>query len=571
MSYQKINPFERLILGSNPKSNSVGEFRRILLVGEMCLLILIISCLYSIVDYYHYYLKTEIIYLIVIASCVISFILNRTGRHLWAKIFLLSTCNLAIYLFSSSNIRDAGTYSIYFPLLLLAFAFFGYSELKYSILFAAISMFLFIYDISSDFSLFTPSLIPENYLTTLKTMNFIVSYATCLILVLFMVNTDHISELNLIKNQHKLNRLAIELKESELRYELAMTGTNAGLWDWDVKNNKIYHGFRWKEMLGYEKDDMNITIDDFYPLVHEEDVNKVRDALKDHFNNRNPFNIEYRIRKKDGSYEWFYDAGKAIWDETGKPIRMVGSIINITKRKQNEEWIQQQNTLLEKTNAELDRFVYITSHDLKAPLLSILGLINLAELSSSKAEVDLCLKMMKDRINGLEAFISDIINYSRNVRVGIVKETIDIKKIVSGIINEYLFMQNVDKIHFDVNVEPDIQFVSDEKRFSVIMKNLISNAIKYHNFDQTKPEILIWANKEGEKVIISIKDNGEGIDPSMQTKIFEMFFRGTEKSSGSGLGLYIVQEMLEKLQGSIKVNSAPGKGSEFILSLPEKL
>ncbi len=571
MSYQTINPFEKLILGENPKCNSIGEFRRILLVGEMCMLILVICCIYSILDYYNNYLSSEVLYAVVIGICILSFILNRAGRHRLAKILLLTTCNIIIYLFSSSNIKDAGTYAIYFPLLLLAFAFFSYHELKFSILFAAISLLLFIYDISSDYSIFTPSAIPDYYVNTLKVMNFIVSYTTSVILIFFMVNTDHISEKNIMNNQLRLNTLASELKESEQRYELAMTGTNAGIWDWDVKNNKIYHGLRWKEMLGYEKDDMNIPIDNFYPLVHEDDVDRVRNALNDHFINRIPYNIEYRIKRKDGGYEWLYDAGKAIWDESGNPIRMVGSIINITKRKQNEEWIKQQNALLEKTNAELDRFVYITSHDLKAPLLSILGLINLAELSSNKTEVDLCLKMMKDRINGLETFISDIINYSRNVRVGIVKEHVDIKKIVSGIINEFLFMQNVDKIYFDIDVEPQLHFVSDEKRFSVIMKNLISNAIKYHNFDQSKPEILIHAYKKEERLIISVKDNGEGIDPSMQSRIFEMFFRGSEKSSGSGLGLYIVQEMLEKLQGYVKVESELGIGSEFLISLPLSL
>jgi PAS domain S-box-containing protein len=321
-------------------------------------------------------------------------------------------------------------------------------------------------------------------------------------------------------------------------------------------------------MLGYENDDMNITIDDFYPLVHPEDVEKVRTALKDHFVSHVPYNIEYRIRKKDNSFAWFYDAGKAIWDEDGKPVRMVGSIINISKRKENEEWIRQQNDLLEKTNAELDRFVYITSHDLKAPLLSIQGLINLAELSSSKAEVDLCLKMMKDRITGLETFIADIINYSRNVRVGLVKEPIDIQKTVDGIINEFLFMKNVDRIHFTVNIDKNINFISDEKRFSVIMKNLISNAIKYHNFDQKSPEIIIQAQKEENSLIISVSDNGEGIEPDMQPRIFEMFFRGSEKSTGSGLGLYIVHEMLEKINGNIRVNSNPGKGTEFIMTLP---
>jgi PAS domain S-box-containing protein len=380
---------------------------------------------------------------------------------------------------------------------------------------------------------------------------------------------DHITETHLISNQDRLKKLTGDLESSEQRYELAMTGTNAGIWDWDLVNNRIFHGLRWKEMLGYSEDDnMDISIDDFYPLVHPDDLERVKTSLNDHFENKIPYNIEYRIKNKNGSYGWYYDAGKAIWDKTGKPIRMVGSIINVTKRKQDEQQIKQQNELLEKTNVELDRFVYITSHDLKAPLLSILGLINLAELSKSKAEIDNCLTMMKDRVKSLENFISDIIDYSRNVRLGLVKEVVELRRLVEGIISDVMFMENVNKIHFEILIDQEFRFISDERRISVIMKNLISNAIKYHRYDQDNPFISIKAERTPDLIVISVRDNGEGIQAEMIPRIFDMFFRGTEKSNGSGLGLYIVREMMEKLNGHIAVESTLKAGSEFRISLP---
>jgi len=277
---------------------------------------------------------------------------------------------------------------------------------------------------------------------------------------------------------------------------------------------------------------------------------------------------QYRIRLKDGSYHWFFNSGKAVLDEDQNPVRMVGSIIDITDRKIAEEKIKKQNDLLEKANAELDRFVYITSHDLKAPLLSIQGLINLAEISDDKAEVIQCLHLMKERVKGLENFISDIINYSRNVRSGIIKEELNLKSLLKSIVDELLYMQNVDKLKFVIDVDSKLILLSDEKRLNVILKNLIFNAIKYHNYDQDHPEIVIEAKKLKNQVKIHIKDNGEGIREEALNKIFDMFYRASEKSTGSGLGLYIVKEMTTKLNGTIHVKSDYGKGSVFTVTLP---
>jgi signal transduction histidine kinase len=278
--------------------------------------------------------------------------------------------------------------------------------------------------------------------------------------------------------------------------------------------------------------------------------------------------MEYRIQNKDGSYHWVIDSGKAVLDSDQKPVRMVGSIIDITERKKAEEKIKKQKDLLEKVNAELDRFVYITSHDLKAPLLSIQGLINLAEISDDKAEIDHCLNMMKERVKGLENFISDIISYSRNVRSGIVKEEVNLKNVIKSIVDELLYMKGVEKLKIHIDMDSDLTMLSDEKRLNVILKNLVFNAIKYHNYDQENPEIWIEAEKLKNQVKIRIRDNGEGIRKEQLNKIFEMFYRASEKSNGSGLGLYIVKEMTSKLNGSVEVESTHGKGSEFTVTLP---
>ena len=509
------------------------------------------------------------VYIVNILLFSIAFYANRKGNFEIAKIILLFTVLISIYLFGSNNLTNTETYLLYLPLVLLAFELNGYEGRYFSIAFTVLSMLLYFLDAYTSFSIFPQVNLNSAGLRLMSTINFIFSLIGVAYISFFMTKTHFLSERDLVFRQVKLNKLAKDLRNSQQRYKLAMLGTNAGLWDWDLENNKIYHGPKWKEILGYHSSEFeNVDIEAIYSMVHPDDVEIVKQAVENHLKNQEPFELEYRIRKKSGQYEWFYDSGKAIFNNEGKPIRMVGSIINVTKRKIAEEKIIKQKDLLEKANAELDRFVYITSHDLKAPLLSIQGLIHLAEISEDKSEIEMCLKMMMERIKGLENFIRDIIDYSRNVRIGLVKEEIDVKKMIESIYSDLFYLENVDKIDFKIDVDIGLSFNSDERRVNVIMKNLIFNAVKYQNFNQKNPVIIVKANEDGNHLLLSVKDNGEGIEPEIQDKVYDMFFRASEKSSGSGLGLYIVKEMVGKLDGSIQLKSEPKKGSEFIIRLP---
>jgi PAS domain S-box-containing protein len=494
---------------------------------------------------------------------------NRTGRFESSKIILLYTILISIYLFGSNNLQNTETYLLYFPLVLLAFAVNGYGGRYFSVSFSIVTMLLYFLDAYTSLSLFPQVILTSAGLRMMSTVNFIISFTGLVYISYFLTTTHFLSEKSLIIRQKKLNKLTNDLRSSQQRYKLAMIGTNAGLWDWDLTQNRIYHSPKWKEMLGYSEGEFdNVEIKDIYALIHQEDIERVKKAVQDHLEDHIPYEIEYRIRKQDGGYDWFYDSGKALVDEHNKPVRMVGSILNITKRKSAEDKIIKQKNLLEKANAELDRFVYITSHDLKAPLLSIQGLIHLAEISEDKSEVELCMKMMMERIKGLQSFIADVIDYSRNVKVGLVSEEIDLRKMIETIYKDLFFLDNIDNIDFKIDVEDNFKFNSDDKRINVILKNLILNAIKYRDTDQKKPYIIVSAKEDGNHLIISVKDNGVGIDPEIHEKIYDMFFRASEKSSGSGLGLYIVKEMVDKLGGSIELISSPGIGSEFTLHLP---
>lgn len=242
---------------------------------------------------------------------------------------------------------------------------------------------------------------------------------------------------------------------------------------------------------------------------------------------------------------------------------------NRNKFKSLAEEIDEKNKTLKKANAELDRFVYSTSHDLRAPLMSILGLIELVKEESDPSLKSNYLQLMEDRIQKLDIFIKDIIEYSRNSRADIFREEINLKELVNGVISNYQYQENASKVKFKVNIGDHEVIQSDKQRLGMILNNLVGNAIKYHNYSVGNPEINLQSKRQTGNILISVADNGPGIQESEQAKIFDMFYRGSHKSDGSGLGLYIAREISSKLNGDIMLNSTPGKGSEFTVVLPE--
>ena len=239
---------------------------------------------------------------------------------------------------------------------------------------------------------------------------------------------------------------------------------------------------------------------------------------------------------------------------------------NKEKEKRAEELVI-TNKKLVKTNSELDCFVYSVSHDLRSPLTSMLGLITFIEEESHETDTLEHAKMIHNSINSLDGFIKNILNYSKNNRTDIEVEKIQIQKTIDEIVDLLRNMKEAKGIHFEVNIKEEKPFYSDQHRFITIMENLISNSIKYHRKDESSRYIKITGASENGELKLCIIDNGIGIASEYHTKIFDMFFRLSGKVAGSGIGLYIVKETVEKLQGSIQVHSEEGAGAIFDIKL----
>lgn len=228
--------------------------------------------------------------------------------------------------------------------------------------------------------------------------------------------------------------------------------------------------------------------------------------------------------------------------------------------------IQKMNLKLRKVNSELDSFVYSASHDLRSPLASILGLIMLAR--KDKENVESYLDKIQLSVNKLDEFIGEIIEFSSNERKEIIKEVIDFKSIVTKVLEDLYYLNESQKINVSIKINDKGNFVSDPRRISVVLRNLISNALKYS--DLTKDQSLVTINIEtnAANATIEVIDNGIGIKQTDLKQISKMFYRATENSTGSGLGLYIVNEIVEKLDGTLNVESDYALGSTFTVTLP---
>ncbi len=252
-------------------------------------------------------------------------------------------------------------------------------------------------------------------------------------------------------------------------------------------------------------------------------------------------------------------------------IEQTFEVGRLQEDKLQKEELERTNTELIKSNKELDRFVYSVSHDLRAPLSSMLGVIGISEAVTDDPFMVKNMSMLKLSITKLDGFIKDILDYSRNSRTEIRKDEIHFSELLNDITNDlkHMLCSNESKpIDIKTIVKNGIPFHSDKSRVTIILNNLISNAIRYHQPDVPDPFIEIGITISEHAATIIIKDNGIGIDKVHQQKIFEMFYRVSTKSVGSGLGLYIVKETMEKLGGTIQLTSEPGKGTEFKLNIP---
>lgn len=278
--------------------------------------------------------------------------------------------------------------------------------------------------------------------------------------------------------------------------------------------------------------------------------------------------IEVINYSKEGKPYWISIEVQPIHDSSGKIVQFIAIESDITERKATQQVLLNRNEELIKTNAELDRFVYSASHDLRAPIASLLGLIEVARLEKDRDNINQLLEMQQKSLLRLDRFIKDIVDHSRNTRLDVIAEPVHFETMVDSVLEQLQFMDNFNRIRKKIDIAQHGSFFTSVTRMEILFNNLISNSIKYADLRKKDPYIEISIEAGDDHATIHIRDNGEGILPEAKPKIFEMFFRASRRGTGSGLGLYIVREAIQKIGGTIEVYSEYGEGTEFVVNIP---
>jgi signal transduction histidine kinase len=237
------------------------------------------------------------------------------------------------------------------------------------------------------------------------------------------------------------------------------------------------------------------------------------------------------------------------------------------KQKLSED-LQKRNEDLVKANRDLDTFLYSVSHNLRSPLNSIQGLINLCEDETDHTKMKVYHEMMAKSIKKLDQNLVEVLEYARSSKQKRVVQQIDFTEVLNENLEKMKFMEDAEFLQSEISIDGEAPFYSDSFRLSSVVNNLVSNAIKYQ--DRSKPcrFIKIHVAVTAEQALIRFEDNGIGIQQEHVEKVFDMFFRATDVKSGVGLGLHIVKEAVEAMEGTIGVRSKEREGTTFEITLP---
>ena len=314
-------------------------------------------------------------------------------------------------------------------------------------------------------------------------------------------------------------------------------------------------------MYGYHSSSELIgrRIRDFYYFENNFDEQKTRDLMRDFIsNNYKISNAESKELDKQGKPRFMLNNNIGIV-ENDCVIRTWGVQTDITDRKRTEKELTE-------TNHELDTFFYKASHDLKGPLASVMGIVNLARMENDNALMEKYFGMIETSVKRLDQTLMDLIELAKTRRGSNKLSEMNVRTLVEEILYSLRHLPNFDKIKYDLKIDTEIDLVADKVLVLSVFQNLIHNAINYCN--RQAPWICIQIISSGNGIELEISDNGQGIPDKIKSRVFEMFYRGNSESGGSGLGLFIVKNALEKLKGKISFQSKEGQGTTFTVYIP---
>lgn len=368
-------------------------------------------------------------------------------------------------------------------------------------------------------------------------------------------------------------------KKAEERLDIALAAGQIGIWELDIEKNSSVRNLRLDQVFGYDEPQPNWGIKEFMKHIYPEDLPKVRDSFQQAMSTRS-WAIETRIIRKDQSLRWISVTGKINGEMVkNTPLKILGTVIDITNYKKAEQEILELNADLEKrvikrthefdsANKELEAFSYSVSHDLRAPLRAILGYAQILTVEYKETmndEAKRLLNRVMFNAKKMSQLIDDLLEFLRLSKSSLQKSEVNLNKIVEDLVTD---LGHTSKYHHNVSIGELGTAVADDTTVRILFQNLLSNAIKYSS-KKEHPRVEVGVTETARGTTYFIKDNGAGFDMTYYDKLFGIFQRlhRQEEFEGTGVGLAIVQKIVAKHGGQIWAESEVGQGATFFFTL----
>jgi PAS domain S-box-containing protein len=392
----------------------------------------------------------------------------------------------------------------------------------------------------------------------------------------------------LTRARERLHEVDIQRREQERVIDVTARAGRVGLWEWEPVSNVVRYSREWKRQLGFAEDEIKDDFEVWSERLHPADYARVMGTLQKFLHNpHDELIIEHRLKHRDGTYRWMLARGSAVLDSEGRPVRALGSLVDITPFKELEQSLRDSERRyreladalecrvavrtreLSDAYRESRSFAHAVAHDLKAPLRAINGFCALLQESASNklsdAERDYIDRARQGAMR-MSALIDDLLDYSRLEHREQRLQPIDCRAFVRALVDS--MREQIQEAGAQVHIALDsTPVMADSEGLRIALSNLIENALKFSRQTE-QPRIDIESSIEYGRYLLKVRDNGIGFDVAYRDKIFEIFNRlHASGYEGTGIGLALVRKAVQRMAGEVWAESTPGQGATFSVSL----
>jgi len=376
--------------------------------------------------------------------------------------------------------------------------------------------------------------------------------------------------------QNRSDQATIEAQIRQLRLEderltMAVEGSNAGLWDWDLETDRVHLSPRWKAMLGHRPEEVQDTFAEWEARVHPDDLASSKALVRDHLSGATDiYENVHRLRHKDGHYLWIMARGRVLRDAAGRPYRMVGIHIDVTEQRRAREQA-------EAANRAKSEFLATVSHEILTPMNGVLGMLRLLEEGDPTPEQAQHLATARRSAADLLDIIDNILVLStiEAGRFAAARGPFAPGPALAAALQSFLEPMAAKGLDYRVVVAPTLPQtrLGDPACLGQVLRNLVSNALKFTSAGAVTVEVTGAPLPDGRfELAFAVRDTGIGLSPETQARVFTPFTQAdggtTRVYGGTGLGLVICRRLLDLMGGRIWVESALGQGACFQVRLP---